>query len=92
MTGQPVLSFSFTEKKTVEMEIEAKVILLVMMDIIPIDLMVDVVVSMTPKGMVIVMFLTILMEVVKIDPLLLSLEDYVDMVDTLNSMNNLKGV
>ena len=55
----------------------------------PLDL---VVLPMTPQVVMIVINKTIIMEVVQIVPLLLSLEDDVDIIDVLNSMWNVDRV
>ena len=74
------------------MEMEAQVILPVMADIIPIDLVVDMLVPMVHNVVVMVVPEMILMEVVQIVPLLLSLEDDINMTDILNSMSYLNRV
>ena len=74
------------------MEMEAQVILPVMADIIPIDLVVDMLVPMVHNVVVMVVPEMILMEVIQIVPLLLSLEDDINMTDILNSMSYLNRV
>ena len=66
------------------METEVQVVLLVIVYIISIDLVVDVVVSITPKVVMMVGFEMIFMELVQIAPLLQSLKDQVDVIKILN--------
>ena len=67
-------------------------ILSVIGDIIPIDLMVDVVITITPQVVVMVILQMTLMEVAQIAPFPLNLEGNVDMINVLNNMSNLNNV
>ena len=69
------------------MEKEVQVILWLMVDIIPIDLVVDMPVPMVPEVLVMVVPQMILMEVAQIVPLPLTLGDNVDMINIPNSRN-----
>ena len=75
----------------VKIEIEVQVIFWVTVDMIPIDLVLDVVVPMGHQVAVMVAPLMILLEVVQIVPLL-NLEDSIGMSDILKSMINLNKV
>ena len=72
----------------VEMKIEAQTNLLVMVDNIPMDLLVEVLVPMTSQMVMIVVPQMILMEMAQIVPLLLSLEDDTIRIDVINNMSN----
>ena len=74
------------------MEKEGPLVLLVMVDIMPINLEVDIVVFLVHQVVMIVVLQTILMEPVQIAPLLQDLGDKVDMIKILNSKTNLNKV
>ena len=76
----------------VQMEIDIKIVLLVMANIILIDLVVDVVVHMAPQLVGMVVPQMILIEVALIVSPHQNSEDHVDIIDILNNMVNLNRV
>ena len=82
------ISFLAHWGEIVGMEIEVQVILWRMVDIIPIDVLVDMVVPLVSQVVVMVVSLMILIDQAQIVPLPLNFGGHIDMTDIFNSMSN----